>query len=581
MIPMCRLLVCSIGLWLPIVSHAAIGDCGTRAIPIHQIQGHKARSPLKGQQVTVEGVVTMVAQDRKQLKGFFLQQATAEVDRDPRTSEGVFVYHSATPVQQGQRVRLQGTVTEFHQLTEIKAVTALKHCGTAPLPEPVLIQLPVAAMANWEALEGMRVTLQGPIQVVNHYQLRRYGQIGVSRQRHWHWLQQHQPDAQAFKQWQQQAQRDYLTIDDPSHAQFVEPVWLLGTQPTLRIGSQLKPITGVLSYGFGAYRLHAAQPLRIETAAPRPEWPQTPKQDAMLIMSLNAHNLMNGNGKGGGFDKRRGPANRSEWQHQLQQLTQLLLHLQPQLIALNEVENDGFGPDAALAQLVTQLNQSQNKRFAMITVPLSDSGSDQIRNALIYDTTQLVTLGDTATLLSGEFARRHRPPVLQTFADLQSGMRFTVVVNHLKSKGGCPKQGENADQRDGQGCWAAARLAAVQQLQRWLQQQDALQRVLLLGDFNSYPNEQSMRWLAQQGWQDVAQHVEPMAYSYQFQQWTGRLDYGWVSTDLLPSVIQMQYWPINADEPDLPIMRDHTAAEGIPPYRSSDHDPLLIWLSRE
>ena len=95
-------------------------------ILIHDVQGPGAATPIPGATVTVEGVVVGDYQGSTQLSGFFLQEEDADVDANPATSEGIFVFCSAcpTPVAEGQRVRVTGTVSEFFNMTQITASTA-------------------------------------------------------------------------------------------------------------------------------------------------------------------------------------------------------------------------------------------------------------------------------------------------------------------------------------------------------------------------------------------------------------------------------------------------------------------------
>ncbi len=73
---------------------------------IAAIQGSGAVSPLLGQTVAMEGVVTAVTDD-----GFFLQSQDDHQDGDPATAEGVFV-SAATVVAVAERVHVQGRVQE-------------------------------------------------------------------------------------------------------------------------------------------------------------------------------------------------------------------------------------------------------------------------------------------------------------------------------------------------------------------------------------------------------------------------------------------------------------------------------------
>lgn len=94
---------------------AAVGSAGgsTGVVPlIHQVQGSGPASPMAGSVVTVRAVVVGDFQGEGELSGFFLQEEDADVNADPATSEGIFVYHAATDVNVGDLVEATGTVQE-------------------------------------------------------------------------------------------------------------------------------------------------------------------------------------------------------------------------------------------------------------------------------------------------------------------------------------------------------------------------------------------------------------------------------------------------------------------------------------
>ncbi|MFC3551420.1 lamin tail domain-containing protein [Lysobacter cavernae] len=142
---------------------------------IHHIQGNGASSPMVGQMVSTEGVVT----GRKN-NGFFIQ--STQPDADPTTSEGVFVFTGAAApavAAIGNRVRVTGTVFEFvpsadpgqAPLTEIggSPVVALVAVANPDLPPwfslPAPVQLtstfpdPNGPLDQLERVEGMRVQI--------------------------------------------------------------------------------------------------------------------------------------------------------------------------------------------------------------------------------------------------------------------------------------------------------------------------------------------------------------------------------------------------------------------------------------
>jgi predicted extracellular nuclease len=168
----------------------------TPPVPIHAVQGAAHLSPLSGQVVKVLGTVT----DRS-THGFWMQDPSP--DSDPATSEGLFVFTSATPtVSVGDSVRVTGRVQEFRpggsgsgnltttELSGSPSVTVLSSGN--PLPAPVVIgtggRVPPdtvieddASSGNvetsgvfdpdqdgldfYESLEGMRVQLDNAVAV--------------------------------------------------------------------------------------------------------------------------------------------------------------------------------------------------------------------------------------------------------------------------------------------------------------------------------------------------------------------------------------------------------------------------------
>ncbi|HSX61761.1 MAG TPA: Calx-beta domain-containing protein [Tahibacter sp.] len=148
--------------------------------PIHDIQGPGASSPIVGSSVTVRGVVTGVKSN-----GFFVQDEDAEVDADPATSEGIFVFTSSAPPAAAAftaLVQVTGTVTEFvppadplqppvTELTSPSVVQVSPPGQTLPAPVALTPTFPDPAGPHdqLERVEGMRVsaasmTVVGPSQ---------------------------------------------------------------------------------------------------------------------------------------------------------------------------------------------------------------------------------------------------------------------------------------------------------------------------------------------------------------------------------------------------------------------------------
>src|SRR5690606_1830267 len=125
--------------------------------------------------------------------------------------------------------------------------------------------------------------------------------------------------------------------------------------------------------------------------------------------------------------------------------------------------------------------------------------------------------------------------------------------NHFKSKGGCQDaDAANADQRDGQACWNAVRVAAATELDQWMKTDptgSGSDHAIILGDLNAYAQEDPIRHLRGAGWRDVFElRGVKNPYSFVYDGYAGRLDHALASSSLAPHVIGAVEWHINADE---------------------------------
>ena len=115
---------------------------GPGATPIYDVQGSGAISPLVGQTVTIEGVVTGDFQENdadtsRNLGGFFIQNTP---DGSFETSDGIFVFdgnNPGTPVDAGDLVRVEGVVNEYFGETQISTSSVTIIGGGAILPAPI------------------------------------------------------------------------------------------------------------------------------------------------------------------------------------------------------------------------------------------------------------------------------------------------------------------------------------------------------------------------------------------------------------------------------------------------------------
>lgn len=544
---------------------------------IGAVQGPSSRSPLEGQTVTVEGVVT--ADLRQGLEGFFLQDAG---DGDAATADGVFVMSSNVPadgdgmLRVGQRLRITGKVVELEIGKQGSRLTAISPVRIEAVTGAVL-SIPAvelsAVPAQWESLEGMKVRVSAPLTVAGTDQLDRYGELSVAFDgRLWQPSEIAAPGSAAFLQALSDNARRRLLLDDGSSDRDPKTIDYLAGHEVPRVGTALHGVEGIVDERHGGYRLQSISPLKPGDAQ-RPAPPSVP--GTLKIAAFNLENLFNGDGRGGGFPTSRGAQTPQQLQAQTAKLVATIRGLNPDIAALMELENDGYGPESSLAQFVAALNAGGDDwRFIDAE---KGPGPDTIRVGLIYRASRVAPIGKPAVLEGGPFGERSRVPLAQAFLRVGAKDRLVVVANHFKSKGCSEATGADADQGDGQGCWNALRLDASKRLDAWIKTDptgSGTDMTVLLGDFNAYAMEDPVRWLRQAGWIDAfaAAKVE-RPYSYVYNGLSGRLDHALLSPALAKKVRGAAEWHINADESE---HEGYAEGGGATPYRSSDHDPLLL-----
>jgi predicted extracellular nuclease len=562
------------------------------------LQGSGLRSPYEGREVAVHGVVT--GNFVSGLDGFFLQDGAGADDGDPETSDAVFVQwtRERTPkVRRGDRVRVSGKVVELGEgddsVTAI-AADSLQVLGRGGVNVTTITAAPSEAAA-WERHEAMWLRIGAPLTVSGTGGLLRFGEIEASFDgRLFQPTERHPPGAQARALAADNLRR-LLVLDDNRRGENPDKLWFLPdglslTAP-LRAGSVLNEVEGVLHRAHGRWRLQLTRELSAIEQAPRPPPPSPPA--GLRVASVNLENYFNGNGRGGGFPTPRGAPTLKDFQRQTAKTVALLVALQPDLLAGSELENDGHDARSAEASLLSALNAALGEQgdYRGVVVGEGGSGDDQIRVALFYRESVLRPLGPSVSLTTAPFAAGgSRAPLAQAFEPVAGGPAFIAVANHFKSKGSCPPAEQavapgDRDQGDFQVCWNATRVESARRLHEWLQTDptgSGATRMLLLGDFNTYAQEDPLRLLRDLGWRDAFEVTGAKdVYSFNFAGQAGRLDHVLLSQALVPALSGAVVWHTNADEPEAFSYRNsqrQTDWYSAAPVRTSDHDPLLIGL---
>ena len=585
-------------------------------VKIYDIQSDMDSSPLEGQVVKTTGVVTADFQGNDELRGFYLQDEDG--DDNESTSDGIFVFTPSLSdeldVSVGDRIEVTAEVDEFFGLTELKNVSQVVELGTGTiLPTPLI--LPELEDGDLERVEGMLVETTDTMTVSQTFFLSRFGQLTLASPNDEGGAGRLFQPTNLFAANSQEAQelrdsnaRRKLVIDDGSRLQnpAVVPYFTAPEDP-IRAGDQITSLVGVIDYGrvdanspaTSDYILQPIQAPIILKSNPRTNTPAN-VAGSLKVASFNVLNFFSNidSGQsvcGTGNQGCRGADSEEELERQTDKLVAAIEAIDADVLGVIEIENNGFDESSAIAQLTSAINSAYGSEVYSFVVPEGTQflGTDAIAVGFLYKPNSVEIVGSSATLATGAFDQtlengRSRQPLAVSFRDLGANAIFTAVINHFKSKrpSSTPLGDLNDDQGDGQGAFNLRRTEAANDLVAWLASSPTGVEdsdILIMGDLNAYAEEDPMLVLGSQGYADLIQiYNGTEGYSFTFDGQAGSLDHALASTSLVDQVTGVTEWHINTDESPVFDYNSEFKPEGYhfnTPFRSSDHDPVIVGLS--
>jgi predicted extracellular nuclease len=583
----------------------------TTTIPA--IQGSDSASPLVGQEVIITGIVTGDFQSndsdtQNDLGGFFVQDFP---DASFATSDGIFVFDGdkpATDVDAGDSVRITGTVTEYFGETQLLASGVTVVGIGAILAAPVNFPVSTATtnsdgerIADLERYEGMLIRLPQTMTVSEVRNLERYGEVQLSANgRPYQFTNGNAPDAAAYDQHLDSVARHRIVLDDGNSVMNATSVRYLnaGSAPgySIRVGDESTDVTGNLRYSRGSgsagtetWRLVPVVDPSFANTNPRPGAPSI--GGSLRIASFNADNFFSTIDSGrsicgpSGSSSCRGADSSAELDRQLRKNAAALTIIDADILGLIEIENNA---SASLQAIVDALN-ALSGAGTYVFVDTGTIGSDAIKLGFVYKPANVSLQGLHAVLDSNVDARfddsRNRPALAQTFVDDATGAVITLVLNHLKSKGSACDAVGDPDIGDGQANCNQVRTSAATAIADWIALDPTISGdpdFLIFGDLNSHVAEDPLATLKAAGYTNLIEAASgDSGYSFVFDGQSGALDHALASASLFPQVVETIEWRINADEPalldyNLESGRNPALFDATTPYRSSDHDPIVI-----
>jgi predicted extracellular nuclease len=567
-------------------------------VEIAQIQGAAHTSPLTGQVVTTEGVVTA-----KRTNGFYLQDPTP--DLDPATSDAVFVFTSSAPtVAVGDAVRVSARVQEFRPggapsanltTTELASPSVTVLSAGNLLPTPVTIGAGGLVPPNmvveddaagsvetsgvfdpavdgidfWESLEGMRLVF--PSAVAVGPTATTFGETPIVND-----------DANASVRTPRGGLLLQANDFNPERVIADDAIVPL---PDLDVGDHYSgPLVGVLDYNFGNFFLEVTSAVTGVDAGLQQEVTSTQTGRQLSIATFNVENLDPGDGAAK-FDRLAGL---------------IVGHLKsPDLVTLEEVQ-DNNGPvddgttnaDVTLNTLVAAISAAGGPTYQYRYIdPVDDQDGGEpggnIRIAFLFRTDRGLEFVDapgagptTANSVIAAPDGPHlqyspgridptnaawttsRKPLAAEFK--LRGRTFFLIGDHFNSKGGDdPIMGRFQP---------PTRSSEAQRHQQAQVENDFIDSILavdpnanivVLGDLNDFQFSETVQILTAGGILHDLIDTLPLdeRYSYEFEGNAQVLDHILVSTNLADRVpLDFDVVHVNAEFAD----------------QASDHDPSVV-----
>jgi predicted extracellular nuclease len=549
------------------------GGGGGGTTKIHAIQGSGASSPIEGQTVTIEGVVTGIDDEIgasfgtgntintfPEDAGIYVQEELADQDSDPNTSEGIFVGYvrNRGDYLPGTKVRLNGTVVEKFGQTLIDETINEEpvHLGSAPIPPVVVIDETAADAQDaitrpyYESLEGMLVELS--VGVANSGGTNKFGELFLV------------PGTASFTLQRTDPVEPGLvgTIDDAGSGDPDNPY--RPTQANTVVVNADKDeivhaVTGPLNYSFSNYKIamqdaaHYGAPVIESTGVAHPYDRLAPAASGQVrIASFNVENYFP---VGGALDG--GIVDQAEFDAKTARLTEAIgdrLHA-PDVVAVQEVFDL-----ATLQALATSL---QAAGFGTYSAHLSEGNDNRGIDVgfLVKSTVSVGAVtqyGLTAPGSCSDVAGRlfDRPPLAVEITAPAPVGTLTIFSNHFASKAAPDSC------REAQATYLRDQVAALEALGR---------KVVVTGDLNAFEDEGALSILGGAGttlgnlWATAPAEER---YSFNYQGLLQTLDHALVTDAVEPLVVGFQYAHLDNDYYD----------RGAGAEKVSDHDPPVLTL---
>ncbi len=527
-------------------------------------------SPLLGETVTIEGVVTGWDDKAGQSnsgkvyhndRGIFVQEEQADEDGDPVTSEGIFVQFrrftdDVTRYPIGAVVRVSGEVVEHFEITAINAVEIMV-VGEGILPNPEVIDESRASRDYYESLESMRVLLKSG--VANSGGVNKFGELFLT------------PGTERGIVMRGSVLSGLLGISADAGAgnpriprRPEEPSSSIVPADIFAI---VEGAVGPLAYSFDHYKIVVqtgldGSPPPLVTPSEEVSYPYSePSPSDPPALRLAIMNLENFLPEGVLHDGDR--VSTREYLSKQGRIVDAIDRLlaRPHILAvqeaydLNGLEDIAFG----LGGYTAYLEEGNDNRGIDVGFLVNDDVT--VKRVTQYGKNELDNTGRGCGDIEGLLF--DRPPLaLEIEAD---GLSFTAINVHFSSK-------------------AAPDACRIAQAEFVLEVVEGIiatgQNVLAVGDFNTFEDEAPLIILTESYLSNLwFESPKERNYSIQFSGQLQTLDHILISEELADVIVDFHYAHISTHYYDRSFTSSGNNAGFTDGHAQSDHDPAIVTLS--
>jgi len=413
--------------------------------PICEIQDSGLRSPMAGQVVTVQGVVTGANRH-----GFFVQ--SVKPGPDPLVSDAVYVFSPKWPALEGALLEVSGRVLDYIKDEDGKPTTQIKQENVRVLKErgPVIEPFELTAdnvpadstelAVFLNRLEGMLVSIEpGQTFIAPSNPFADYVVI---------------LDAEKPLQGVVRTKQGGVLVDHQNTLRWYPGFRLTNYAgaPRVNVGSKLlSRVVGPLNYRVEAFQIQVSHPIEVESFdIPLSTSRLKPEPGFLTIMTMNGFNL-DMHVESASLVKNPGKDVDDDWGdgrfHNLANAVVVQANV-PDVVALQEIQdNDGaemslvVDASATYEGLIRTIKELCGVEYHWVDIP-PEVGADggqpggSIRNGYLYNPDRVDLTKGSARLIGATEAAYEgsRKPLVVQFREKTTGHELACINVHLASK---------------------------------------------------------------------------------------------------------------------------------------------------